>query len=112
MNDKFIKIDISTILFQGLSAPSYRKFSMVATFAIWVLLAVTLFKGILSLEDESSVTLLLVAGCCLSLFDYIVNGRFLPHLLAVVLVKYTPLAKLYRHDKGVLNQAKTVLLKI
>lgn len=112
MKSKFQKIDLSAVMFNGLSKPLLRKGALVATALIWLLVVYTLVAVVLVFQDNDVVLTVMLLCASIFLIDYIVNNRFLPSVVSEWLVEYTPLVKLYRKDLAVMDTARKELLNI
>ena len=112
MDNKFINIDISAVTFTGLSLSYQRKIALVASLAVWFGLAYLFVVTANTMKvniDAGEVVLAIISATLLS---YIFGKSFFITRLTKWLVKCTPLGTLYRHDKRVLNEAKTECLSI
>lgn len=112
MDYKFLNVDMSVATFQGLSLSYQRRIALVATLAIWGGMAyMAIIAGQLldsgKLVNEMSIIVILGG-----LLHYLAGGEFVILSMAKALLRVTPLGVLYRHDRIILDKAKTELLAI
>lgn len=112
MEYRFLKLDLPAATFEGLSLSYQRKIALGATFLIWVGLALAGICGAQRIGHSAvagDVATIFVLG---ALLYYIVSGEFIILSGTKALLKATPLGVLYRHDRSILDRAKSELLSI
>jgi len=112
MNYEKINTDISAATFKGLSLSYQRKLALLTTLLIWLGLS---FAGLTianQYADSQSVSDIAIISFFVMVIHYILGGKFVIYSLAKSLVTITPLGVLYRHDKTIIEKAKTELFKI
>lgn len=112
MNYKTLNADISAATFSGLSLSYQRKVAFVATILIWFGLSFTGLNLANQYADSQSVTDIAIILFFGVVIHYILGGEFFPYFITKRIVAATPLGVLYKHDRLILEKAKTELFKI
>ena len=110
----YIKInaDIAAATFKGLSLSYQRKLALLTTLLIWLGLSFAGLSIANQYADSQSVSDIAIISFFVMVIHYILGSEFVIYTLAKSLVRITPLGVLYRHDKAILEKAKTELFKI
>lgn len=112
MNNTKINADISAVTFKGLSLSYQRKLALLTTLLIWLgssFAGLTIANQYADSQSVSDIAIISFFGMTI---HYILGGKLALYSLTKSLVKITPLGVLYRHDKAILEKAKTELFKI
>jgi hypothetical protein len=112
MNYIKINADISAATFKGLSLSYQRKLALLTTLLIWLGLSYAGLSIANQYADSQSVSDIVIISLFGMAIHYFLGGDFIIYTLMKSLLTITPLSVLYRHDKAILEKAKTELFKI